>query len=85
MTRDFSALAFLLALAAPAAAQEEHHNHPVPERLGAVHFTNSCALSVGAAFDRAVALLHSFAYDVADQAFADVAARDRSIKGGAYR
>ena len=76
MANGLPALVFLLALAAPAAAQEEHHNHPVPERLGAVHFANSCAPAVRAAFDRAVALLHSSAYDVADQGFADVAARD---------
>ena len=65
-----------LLLAAPAAAQEEHHNHPVPERLGTTHFTTSCAPTVGPAFDRAVALLHSFAYDAADVGFADVAFRD---------
>lgn len=76
MARSIPALAFLLVLAAPATAQEAQHNHPAPERLGAVHFDNSCAPLVSAAFDRAVALLHSFAYDVADQGFADVAARD---------
>ena len=76
MARSIPALAFLLVLAGPATAQEAQHNHPAPERLGAVHFDNSCAPSVSAAFDRAVALLHSFAYDVADQGFADVAARD---------
>ena len=63
-------------LAAPVAAQEEHHNHPVPERLGVVHFPVSCAPAVVAAYDRSVALLHSFAYDAADAGFADVARRD---------
>lgn len=76
MSKFMTAMAIGALLAAPAAAQDEHHNHPAPEQLGAVHFANSCAPSVGAAFDRAVALLHSFAYDVADQGFADVAARD---------
>jgi tetratricopeptide (TPR) repeat protein len=76
MARGFPALAIVLMLSAQAVAQEEHHNHPAPERLGAVHFANSCAPVVTAAFDRAVALLHSFAYDAADQGFADVAARD---------
>ncbi|QXQ08719.1 hypothetical protein KX816_12225 [Sphingosinicellaceae bacterium] len=66
----------VLIAATPAAGQEEHHNHPVPERLGAVHFATSCAAGVAPAFDRAVALLHSFAYAAADKAFADVAARD---------
>ena len=76
MARCTIALATVMALAAPAAAQEDHHNHPPPERLGAVHFANSCSPAVRAGFDRAVALLHSFTYDVADQGFADVAARD---------
>ena len=76
MVRGIAATAMALALATTAAAQEEHHNHPAPEGLGAVHFATSCAPAVGAAFDRAVALLHSFAYDSADQGFADVAARD---------
>jgi hypothetical protein len=76
LTRLIAAIATVLLLAAPATAQEEHHNHPAPERLGAVHFDTSCAAAVGAAFDRAVALLHSFAYDAADQGFADVATRD---------
>ena len=41
-----------------------------------VHFGTSCAPAVQAAFDRAVALLHSFAYEAADAGFADAAARD---------
>jgi hypothetical protein len=76
MARCITAMAMVMVLAAPAAAQEEHHNHPAPERLGAVHFTTNCAPAVGPAFDRAIALLHSFAYDAADQGFADVAVRD---------
>ena len=68
--------AMALALTAPAVAQEEYHDHPAPEHLGVAHFANSCSPAVGAAFDRAVALLHSFAYEAADHAFAEVAARD---------
>ena len=76
MATRITTIALVLMLAAPAAAQEDHHNHPAPQRLGAVHFATTCAPAVGAAFDRAVALLHSFAYAVADQGFTDVAARD---------
>ena len=65
----------LLALASPAVAQEEHH-HGMPEHLGTAHFATSCAPAVQPAFDRALALLHSFAYDDADAGFADVATRD---------
>jgi hypothetical protein len=56
----------------------EHHDHPAPERLGAVVFPNSCKSAVKADFNRAVALLHSFAYVVSEKAFAGVAARDPS-------
>lgn len=72
-----SALVFILALL-PAAMlpAQESHQHGAPEHLGTVHFGASCEPAAAAAFDRAVALLHSFAYDEADAAFADVATRD---------
>jgi len=54
----------------------EQHTHAVPERLGKVHFATSCKPEVQPAFERAVALLHSFAYVQAEKAFADVAAKD---------
>jgi hypothetical protein len=69
-------LAALLCGAGGAAAQEEHHDHPAPERLGLVRFETSCAPRTRAGFSRAVALLHSFAYSASRQAFADVAAQD---------
>ncbi len=62
--------------AGPVAAEEEMHHHGVPEHLGTAHFATSCAPAVQADFDRALALLHSFAYDAADMGFADVLARD---------
>jgi tetratricopeptide (TPR) repeat protein len=58
------------------AADDEHHSHPAPEKLGTVAFPTSCAPALKLAFDRALALLHSFAYAAAEQAFRDVAARD---------
>lgn len=70
-------ISIILALGAPVGAQEEHH-HPAPEHLGTAHLVTSCALAVMLAFDRAVVLLHSFAYDEADMAFADVVTRDPS-------
>ncbi|PZU08633.1 hypothetical protein [Sphingomonas sp.] len=76
MRRCLAAILMLLACAPPAHAQEDHQHHPAPERLGKVHFATSCAPAVQPAFDRAVALLHSFAYDQADMGFADVLARD---------
>jgi hypothetical protein len=64
------------ALAAAAVSGEPTHEHPAPERLGTVQFGTSCAAGVQQDFERAVALLHSFAYRVAAQAFQAVAQRD---------
>lgn len=66
----------MLALALPAAAQEHPGDHPAPEKLGRVSFPTTCSPEVQQEFERAVALLHSFAYSVAEQAFADVARED---------
>jgi len=71
--------AFLaLACAVQAFAQDmEHHlDHPAPEKLGAVSFQTSCDPAVTKSFERAVALLHSFAYAISRKAFSDVADRD---------
>jgi len=62
----------------PAAAQEEshEHHHAAAEVLGNVHFPVTCSPTVQPAFDRAVALLHSFGYELARGAFAAVAEQD---------
>ena len=52
-----------------AAAQSE-------QKLGTVSFANSCMASVQPELQRAVALLHSFWWEQADEAFADVLAHD---------
>jgi tetratricopeptide (TPR) repeat protein len=54
----------------------QDHEHPAPEKLGVVNFPTSCPASVQKDFERAVALLHSFAYSVAEKAFRDVAQAD---------
>ena len=71
-------LPVLLFLAIPlsAAAQEHMGEHPAPEKLGQVSFPTTCSPAVQAKFERAVALLHSFAYHVADEAFEEVARED---------
>jgi hypothetical protein len=69
--------AFLAAsYAAGVPAQEHEHSHPAPAKLGTVHFENSCAPAVRGSFDHAMALLHSFAYDVAAKEFAALATQD---------
>jgi tetratricopeptide (TPR) repeat protein len=51
------------------------HEHPVPEKLGTVQFPTSCSSKAQKSFERAVALLHSFAYSAAEKEFRDVAAK----------
>jgi hypothetical protein len=66
-------LAFLLSALS---AGQENHDHPAPEKLGTVSFPTSCQPGVQQEFNRAVALLHSFAYRPAEEAFHSVAAKD---------
>lgn len=71
-------------LSPPIAAQEHDHGATgaetgkPPEQLGKVHFETSCAPAVAPKFDRAVALLHSFWFPVAIEAFNDVLKADPS-------
>ena len=58
-----------LAMSASAA---EHGQHV--EKLGQVHFPTSCGAEVQERFDRAVALMHSFAYAISNKALAEIVA-----------
>lgn len=49
-------------------AQADHH-HASPEALGSVTFTTSCSSTVQPQFNRAVALMHSFQFSNAIEAF----------------
>ncbi len=72
-------LAFVFLATAVAVAQHAgQHDHGVPEQLGKVEFSTSCSKDVAPAFNRAVALLHSFSFSAAKQAFEGVAAKDPS-------
>ena len=62
--------------AAHAALDELAANGIPEEDLGVVHFPTSCDAAVAKDFDRAVALLHSFGYDLSRDGFRAVAARD---------
>ncbi|MGH6886604.1 MAG: hypothetical protein ACREGK_11095, partial [Geminicoccales bacterium] len=71
--------ATLALLVRPAPAQHDdhaHHAHGDAEKLGTVRFPNSCKPEVQAGFTRSLALLHSFGYERAGQAFSEVAAQD---------
>jgi tetratricopeptide (TPR) repeat protein len=75
MTGLSRALILLLAISVATPAQEMH-DHGIPEKLGSVSFPISCDPAVQQQFNRGVALLHSFAYVAAEQAFQSVAVRD---------
>jgi len=75
----FALLAFLCALSLPKnslCAQEPQHHHEADETLGTVSFPTSCAPAVQSQFERGVALLYSFEYEVADAQFEEVAKKD---------
>jgi tetratricopeptide (TPR) repeat protein len=63
------------ALHAPAYADEDH-SHAHGGHLGKVSFPTSCDPKVQPAFERAVAMLHSFWYSAGEQAFRDVLKED---------
>ncbi len=71
--------------ASSAAYGEDSHRHEhaaEAETLGKVDFPVSCNAAAQAKFQRAVALLHSFWYDEAEKAFADVTRADASCAMG---
>ena len=70
----------LFAFVQPLRAQmdmSEHGGKP-PAHLGRVHFPSSCNASAAASVERGVALLHSFWYEVAGQAFRAASRADSS-------
>jgi tetratricopeptide (TPR) repeat protein len=69
--------AFVLSAATTPFASQEQHDHGSPTgRLGTVHFANSCSKAVAQEFDRGVALLHSFWFSAAIDAFNGVLKND---------
>jgi hypothetical protein len=66
---------FVVAVAAGPRAQDAHQ-HGGAGRLGTVDFTNSCSADVQATFARGMALLHSFEFGPAIDAFKTVAEKD---------
>src|SRR5579884_4215384 len=66
---------FLLALvlSTPAFAEHNHEHNLTEQQLGSVHFPTSCAPAVQGEFERAIALLHSFAFETAEATFRQVA------------
>ena len=68
------------AAAGALAAQQPHQHHG--EQVGRVHFPVSCPTGPRHRFERGVALLHSFWYEKAADAFRDVVAADSTCAMG---
>jgi len=66
----------LTATTAPAVAQDHRHPAGAAEKLGTVHFSNSCAAGAQPHLDRAVSLLHSFEFGASTAAFGDALKAD---------
>ncbi len=65
--------------AVPALAQDDAmhaHHHDAIEQLGKVSFSISCAPASQKAFERGVALLHSFGYEQAEEQFVEITQKD---------
>ena len=69
-------LPFLIGLAFAYAPVMAHEEGATGGKLGKVSFPTSCDPAVQPAFERAVAMLHSFWYTLAEKTFADILARD---------
>ncbi len=67
-------LVLSLAIALPAAADDEgHHHEDMNEvQVGTVHFPSSCSASVQKPVERGVAMLHSFWYEEAEKQFQQI-------------
>ena len=75
-SRTGTAALLLIASAAAGAQATPRHEHAAQEKLGTVQFETSCDPKVAPAFNRAVALLHSFEFGASIRAFTEVLAAD---------
>jgi hypothetical protein len=77
MLRTAGSRVLAAALLVPAVALAQHdHGHEMPEKFGQVNFPISCKPALQPSFERAVAMLHSFAYANSAAAFQDIFAKD---------
>jgi len=73
MARVLVCLLAYVCLARPVLGDEGHHHDDLTSlELGSVHFPVSCAPAVQKPFEQSAALLHSFAFETAEQAFRQI-------------
>ena len=73
-----ASLLMLYALLTPGLDLAQDHNHASTENLGSVKFSTSCSKAAQPQFNRAVALMHSFQFTRAIDAFNAILANDPS-------
>jgi hypothetical protein len=83
LTRVLPMLACAALAFVPSAIPQHEHPAAEPGKFGKVNFAISCDAAVQPEFNRAVAILHSFGYEKAAGAFAEVAEKDPAC-GMAY-
>src|SRR5580704_185690 len=66
----------LFSLTGSAFADEPAHHHDANEKLGNVSFPISCLPGSQKAFERGVALMHSFGYEEAEAQFVEITQQD---------
>ena len=73
-----SLLAFLVVCSISLFAFDDdmHHHHDASEQLGKVNFPTSCSPASQTAFERGLALLHSFEYEDAEHQFTEITTSD---------
>jgi hypothetical protein len=75
--RSPATLCIVLCFGTLAIAQDHHHEHTGSvKELGRVSFPTSCSKEVQPSFNEGVAMLHSFWYEKAAAAFADISKKD---------
>ena len=76
MRRLTALLVSALLFVSLAASQENHQHALTDQEVGSVQFATSCNGELATSFNRAVALLHSFQYEQARQAFTEISEKD---------
>jgi hypothetical protein len=81
---SFALLLLSAFMCSPAGGQEKQHRHGAgpAETLGKVHFPVSCHAAAQKEFSRAVAMLHSFWYEMAEETFRAVVRADSTCAMG---
>ena len=74
----FGSLLILIALLVRGLGSPQAHDHTSPENLGTVKFSTSCSSAAQPQFNRAVALMHSFQFAPAIDAFNTILVSDPS-------